>query len=157
VLAGGFAGVKVAAHTTAEHVTGLVDPAADRWLDYSGTAIFAAFAAIGALNTLLTVSVGRQRDLALLRLAGATRARALAVWTCEAVTVLGTVLVLAAGVALATLAPITHTALHTWLPYLPASHLALGVLGVAAVIAAGTVLPAAILTRRPAIESIEAP
>jgi hypothetical protein len=31
------------------------------------------------------------------------------------------------------------------------------VLGVAAVIAAGTVLPAAILTRRPAIESIEAP
>ena len=157
VLAGGFAGVKVAAHTTAEHVTGLVDPAADRWLDYSGTAIFAAFAAIGALNTLLTVSVGRQRDLALLRLAGATRARALAVWTCEAVTVLATVLVLAAGVALATLAPITHTALHTWLPYLPASHLALGVLGVAAVIAAGTVLPAAILTRRPAIESIEAP
>jgi len=79
------------------------------------------------------------------------------VWTCEAVTVLGTVLVLAAGVALATLAPITHTALHTWLPYLPVSHLALGVLGVAAVIAAGTVLPAAILTRRPAIESIEAP
>jgi putative ABC transport system permease protein len=157
VLAGGFAGVKVAAHTTAEHVTGLVDPAADRWLDYSGTAIFAAFAAIGALNTLLTVSVGRQRDLALLRLAGATRARALAVWTCEAVTVLGTVLVLAAGVALATLAPITHTALDTWLPYLPASHVALGVLAGAAVVGAGTVLPAALLTRRPAIESLEAP
>jgi putative ABC transport system permease protein len=157
VLAGGFAGVKVAGHTTAEHVTGIADPVPDRWLDYSGTAIFAAFAAIGALNTLLTVSVGRQRDLALLRLAGATRARVLAVWTCEAGIVLGTVLVLSAGVALATLAPITHTALSTWIPYVPPAYLVAGVLAGASVVAAGTVLPAAVLTRRPAFESVETP
>jgi putative ABC transport system permease protein len=157
VLAGSFAGVKVASHTTAARVTGARDPAADLWLDYAGTTVFVAFALVGALNTLLTVSVGRQRDLALLRLAGATRARVLAVWTCEAVIVLGTVFVLAGGVALATLVPLIHTSLHTWTPYLPPSHLILAALAGAAVVAAGTVLPAAVLTRRPAIESIEAP
>jgi putative ABC transport system permease protein len=157
VLAGSFACVKVATHTTAERVTGVRDPAADLWLDYSGTAIFAAFAAIAALNTLVTVSVGRQRDLALLRLAGATRTRVLAVWTCEAGTVLATVLVLATGVALATLVPVTHTALDTWTPYVPPGYLLAGVLAGAAVVAAGTLLPAVVLTRRPAIESLEAP
>jgi putative ABC transport system permease protein len=60
VLAGSFAGVKIAAHTTAEHVTGVRDPAVDLWLDYSGTAVFVAFAVVGAFNTLLTVSVGRR-------------------------------------------------------------------------------------------------
>jgi putative ABC transport system permease protein len=157
VLAGSFAAVKVAGHTTAAHVTGVRDPAADLWLDYSGTAVFVAFAAVGALNTLLTVSAGRQRDLALMRLAGATRARVLAVLTCEAVVVLGTVLVLAAGVALATLAPLLHTALDTWTPHVPPAHLVLAVLAGAAVVGAGTILPGALLTRRPAIESIEAP
>ena len=41
--------------TTAEHVTGVASPAADRWLDYSGTGAYAAFAAIAAVNTLVTV------------------------------------------------------------------------------------------------------
>lgn len=153
VLAGAFAGVKVVSHTTAEHVTGVRDPAADLWLDYSGTAVFAAFALVGALNTLLTVSLDRERELALLRLAGATRAGVLAIWTWEAVLVLCTVLTVAAGVALATLVPLTRTALHTWTPYLPASWLATGVLAGGVVVATGTVLPAALLMRRPAIES----
>jgi putative ABC transport system permease protein len=153
VLAGSFAAVKVGAHSTAEHVTGVREAAADVWLDYSGTAIFTAFAVIGAINTLLTVSVGRERELALMRLAGATRARVLAVWACEAVLVLATVLVLSAVVALATLAPMTHTAFDS-LPYIPPARLALGVLAGAAVVAAGTLVPAMLLTRRPPIESV---
>jgi putative ABC transport system permease protein len=153
VLAGSFAAVKVGAHSTAEHVTGVREGAADVWLDYSGTAIFTAFAVIGAINTLLTVSVGRERELALMRLAGATRARVLAVWTCEAVLVLGTVLVLSAVVALATLAPMTHTAFDS-LPYIPPARLALGVLAGAAVVAVGTLVPAVVLMRRPPIESV---
>jgi putative ABC transport system permease protein len=156
VLAGSFAAVKVTAHTTAEHVTGVREPAADLWLDYSGTAIFVAFAVIGALNTLLTVSVGRRHELALLRLAGASRARLLAGWTCEAGIVLGTVFVAATGVALATLVPLTHTALDTSLPHVPPSHIALGLFGGAAVVATGTVVPAAVLTHRPAIETVRA-
>jgi len=153
VLAGSFAAVKVGAYATAEHVTGVRPPAADMWLEYSGTAIFVAFAVIGAVNTLLTVSVGRERELALMRLAGATRARVLAVWACEAGLVLGTVLVLAAGVALATLVPMTRTAFGAW-PYIGPAQVALGVLGGAAVVAAGTMVPAAVLTRRPPIESV---
>jgi putative ABC transport system permease protein len=155
VLAGSFAAVKVGMYGTAEHVTGVQPPASDRWLEYSGTAIFVAFAVIGAVNTLLTVSVGRQRELALMRLAGATRARVLAVWACEAGLVLGTVVVLAAGVALATLVPMTHTEFGVWVPYIPPVHLVLGVVGGAAVVAAGTVVPAAVLTRRPPIESVQ--
>jgi putative ABC transport system permease protein len=153
VLAGGFAGVKIGTYGTAEHATGVRPPAADLWLEYSGTAIFVAFAVIGAVNTLLTVSVGRERELALMRLAGATRARVLAVWSCEAGLVLGAVVVLAAGVALATLVPMTHTAFGS-LPYVPPGQLVLGVLAAAAVVGAGTVLPAAVLTRRPPIESV---
>lgn len=153
VLAGSFAAVKVGAHATAEHVTGVRPPAADVWLDYSGTAIFGAFAVIAAINTLLTVSVGRERELALMRLAGATRGRVLAVWACEAGLVLMTVLVLAAGIAFATLAPMTHTALGA-LPYLSPAQAAAGVLIGVAVVAAGTVAPAAVLMRKRPIDSV---
>jgi putative ABC transport system permease protein len=153
VLAGSFAGVKVGVYGTVEHATGVRPPAADMWLEYSGTAIFVAFAVIGAINTLLTVSVGRERELAVMRLAGATRARVLAVWACEAVLVLGTVVVLAAGVALTTLVPMTYTAFDS-LPFVPPGQLALMVLAGAAVVGAGTVLPAAVLVRKPPIASV---
>jgi putative ABC transport system permease protein len=153
VLAGSFAAVKVGAYGTAERATGVRPAAADMWLEYSGTAIFVAFAVIGAVNTLMTVSVGRERELGLMRLAGATRARVLAVWACEAGLVLGTVVVLAAGVAFATLAPMTHTAFGA-LPYIPPAQLVVGLVAGAVVVAAGTVLPAVVLTRRPPIESV---
>jgi putative ABC transport system permease protein len=154
VLAVAFAGVKVAFHTTTAHVTGRAGPAADVWLDYSGTAVYCLFAAVAAVNTLATVVVGRRRDLALLGLAGATRARLLAIVICEAGIVTVTALVLAAGVAGVTLVPIVHTALGTWTPYAPPLTVAAGALVTAGVVAAGTVLPAALLTRRPPIEAV---
>jgi putative ABC transport system permease protein len=155
VLAVGFATIKVAAHTTAAHVTGTPDPAADVWLDYSGTAVYAAFAAVAALNTLVTVMLSRRGEIAATRLAGATRGRVLGVVACEALILTGTGLLAAAGVAVATLTPLLHSALGTWSPYLPLSYLATGVLAVAALVGLGTVLPAALLTRRPAIEAAE--
>jgi len=156
VLAVAFAGVKVAAHTTAAHVTGESDPAWSVWMDYSGTAIYAGFAAVAALNTLLTVTVGRHRDLAITQLAGATRQRLVGVVICEAVIVVVTALALAAFVAAVTLVPLLASELNTWLPYVPAPYLVAGLVGTAAVVAAGTVAPAAVLTRRPAIEAVEA-
>ena len=42
-----------------------------------------------------------------------------------------------------------------WTPYLPPSCLLAGLLGVATLVGLGTVLPAALLTRRPAIEAAE--
>jgi putative ABC transport system permease protein len=153
VLAIAFAAVKVGGHTTTAHLTGEPEPAESLWLDYSGTAVYCAFAAVAALNTLITVMVGRHRDLAVTRLAGATRSRVLGVVTCEAVMVVVTALGLATVVAAVTLLPLLHPRLHTWVPYLPAPYLVAGVLATAAVVAAGTVAPAAVLTRRPAIES----
>jgi putative ABC transport system permease protein len=103
------------------------------------------------------VTVGRQRDFAVTQLAGATRQRVLGVVICEAVIVVVTALFLAAVVAIATLLPLLHTSLDTWMPYLPAPYLVAGALAAAGVVAAGTVAPAAVLTRRPAIELTEAP
>jgi putative ABC transport system permease protein len=45
-----------------------------------------------------------------------------------------------------------HSALGTWLPWMPAHYLVAGVLAVTALVLAGTALPAALAMRRPPIE-----
>jgi putative ABC transport system permease protein len=153
-LAVAFAAVKVASYTTRVHVTGDAGSAADRWLEYSGTAVYTAFAAVAALNTLITLLLARRRDLAVTQLAGGTRRRTLAVVFCEALVVTGTALVVAAVVATTTLLPLLHTALGTWTPWLPLPWLLAGVLGTAALVLTGTVLPATLALRRPPIEVV---
>jgi putative ABC transport system permease protein len=151
-LAIAFGAVKVLSHTTTAHVTGVSEPAADLWTDYSGTSVYVAFAAVAALNTLITVVLAGRRDLAVAQLAGGTRGRVLGVVICEALLVTGTALLVAAVVAGTTLLPMLHSALGTWMPWMPAHYLAAGVLGVAALVLAGTALPAALAMRRPPIE-----
>jgi putative ABC transport system permease protein len=153
-LAVGFAAFTITMGTTTEKVTGVAAPAADRWLEYSGTGAYTAFAAIAAVNTLVTAMQARRRDLAVLRLAGGTRGRTLAVVICEALVVTGTALVAGAVVALTTLLPLLHTALGTWRPWLPASWLLGGVAVTAALVGTGMVLPAAVGLRRAPIEVI---
>lgn len=153
-LAIAFTAVKVIMLKTTEHVTGTAPPAADRWLEYSGTSVYVAFAAVAAVNTLVTVILDRRRDLAITQLAGATRRRALAVIICEALLVTGTALVVGAAVAATTALPLLHTALGTWTPWVPGGWLLTGVLGTAALVLAGTALPAALAMRRPAIEVV---
>ena len=153
-LAIAFTAVKVIMLKTTEHATGTAPPAADRWLEYSGTSVYAAFAAVAAVNTLVTVILARRRDLAITQLAGATRRRALAVVICEALLVTGTALVVGAAVAATTALPLLHTALGTWTPWVPGSWLLTGVLGTAALVLAGTALPAALAMRRPPIEVV---
>jgi putative ABC transport system permease protein len=153
-LAIAFAAVIVLRHTTIVHVTGVAEAPADLWTDYSGTSVYAAFAAVAALNTLITVVLARRRDLAVAQLAGGTRARVLGVVVCEALLVTGTALLVAAGVAAATVLPLLHTALGTWTPWLPPSYLVAGVLGVAALVLTGMVLPAALAMRRRPVEVI---
>jgi putative ABC transport system permease protein len=156
VLAIAFAIVKVAMHTTSAHVTGTADAPADIWLDYAGTGVYCVFAAIAAWNTLITVMARRRRDLAVTRLAGADRRRLLGIVGIEAVIVLGTALVLAAVVGGLTLAPMLHTQLHTWLPYLPTPYLVAGMSMAAVVVAVGMLASAAMLTRRRAIDVVAA-
>ena len=153
-LAIAFAAVKVIMIKTAEHVTGTAGDSADNWLEYSGTAVYVAFAAVAAVNTLVTVVLSRRHDLAVTRLAGATRRRTLAVVVCEALLVTGTALVVGAAVAVTTTLPMLHTALGTWTPWVPASWLLTGIAGTAALVLAGTALPAALALRRPPIEVV---
>jgi putative ABC transport system permease protein len=153
-LAIAFTAVKVIMLKTTEHVTGTAPPAADRWLEYSGTSVYVAFAAVAAVNTLVTVILARRRDLAITQLVGATRRRALAVVICEALLVTGTALVVGAAVAATTALPLLHTALGTWTPWVPGGWLLTGVLGTAALVLAGTALPAALAMRRPPIEVV---
>lgn len=156
VLAAAFAVVKVAIHTTTASVTGTSDPPADLWTDYSGTAVYSAFAGVAALNCLITVLVGRRRDLAAMQLAGGTRRDLIRMAWCEAAIVTATALVLAAAVAGATLVPILHTSLDRWLPYIPIPIVAAGMILVGAVVATGMVAPAAVLTRRSPTEVVGA-
>ena len=152
VLAMAFAGVKIAARTTSAAVTGSAGPPAEVWTDWSGTAVFCAFAGVAALNALVTVLVSRGRDLAVLQLVGGTRRRLLLMVSGEAALVATTAVLLAGLAAGATLLPMLHTSLGTWLPRVPAPALAAGLVLAFGLVAAGTVLPAAVLTRRPALE-----
>jgi ABC-type antimicrobial peptide transport system permease subunit len=119
-----------------------------------GWTVSCAFAAVAALNALITVLVGRGRDLAVARLAGGTRADVVRIVAVEAGIVTVTGLVLSTGVAVATLVPMLHADMHTWLPYVPAPTMAAGIALAASVVAAGMVAPAAVLTRRPPIDVV---
>lgn len=151
-LAAAFAAVKVLIHTTAEHVTGVPEAAADLWTEYSGTAVYVTFAAVAAVNTLITVVLSRRRELAVTQLAGGTRGQVLGVVVCEALIVTGTALVVATAVALTVLVPVLHTAFGVRMPWMPASYLLTGVATTAALVLAGTAVPAALAMRRPAVE-----
>jgi putative ABC transport system permease protein len=148
VLATAFAIVKIATHTTAEHVTGIADPAMDLWTDYSGTTVYCAFAGVAALNCFATVLVGRRRDLATMQLAGATRHTLMRIVAIEAAIVAVVAVAIAAVLAATTLAPMLHTSLGVWLPYVPVTTVVAGVVLVGIVVAAGMVTPAAVLTRQ---------
>jgi putative ABC transport system permease protein len=153
-LATSFAAVKVAGHTTVARVTG-VDEARDvLWLDYSGTAVYTAFATVAALATLVTVTVGRRREFATVRLAGATRAHTLRIVACEAFVVVATGLVVAVAAAATLLVPLLHASLGVTTPWLPAGAVFTGVLGVVLVVGLGMLLPAAVLLRRPPLEAV---
>jgi putative ABC transport system permease protein len=156
MLAGAFAMVKVAVHTTTTRVTGQADSAADVWTDYSGTVIYVTFAGVAALNCLITVVVNRRRDLATMQLIGGSRRTLVGMTVIEAAIVSATAVVLAAGVAGVTLTPVLHTALGRWLPYFPPLVPVAGVLLMAGVVAAGMVAPAATVTRSAPIEVVAA-
>ncbi|MBO4209837.1 FtsX-like permease family protein [Micromonospora echinofusca] len=154
VLAIAFAMVKVVVHTTSGHVHGRPDRAAEVWTDYSGTAVYVAFAAVAAVNTLVTVLLSRRRELAVTRLVGASRVRALAVIVCEAQIVTLTAVVVGTVVAMVTMVPMLHGMLGTWTPHLPPGQLTLGLAVVVGLVLLGTVAPALVVTRRRPVESL---
>lgn len=155
VLAAAFTILKVAMHTTATRV-GASDSAADAWTDYSGTAIYAAFAGVAALNCLVTVVVNRRGDLAAMQLLGADRRTLVRMTLVEAAIVTATAVVLAIGVAGITLVPMLQSAFGRWLPYFPPVVPIASLVLVAGIVVTGMVAPAAVLTRRAPIDVVAA-
>jgi putative ABC transport system permease protein len=156
VLAAAFAAVKIAVHTTTTRVTGVAEPTADVWTDYSGTLIYAAFAAVAAMNCLVTVVVNRRRELATMQLLGGSRRSLVTMTLIEAVVVSVTAVVLASGVAGITLVPMLHSSLGRWVPYLPSVVPVAGVTLVGCLVAVGMAGPVAALTRSAPIDVIAA-
>jgi putative ABC transport system permease protein len=144
VLAAAFAGIKIAAHTTAG--TG-IGPADEPWADYSGTAIYCAFAGIAALNCFVTVMITRRQSFAAIQLAGATRRTLIAIVTIEAGLVAAVAASVAATVAVVTLSPILHHSVGVWFPRVGPALLGLWVAAVAGVVGLGMVVPVVVGSR----------
>ncbi|MFD0345330.1 FtsX-like permease family protein [Kitasatospora aburaviensis] len=118
-----------AAELSAELSTGLttgpaassVTSASDIWLRQAELAMLVCFATVATVNTLVALTVDRRREFALLRLAGATRHRLLAVLGVEAVLTAAVGVLLGAGVAAAASAAFSTAVTGTMAPAVPAA------------------------------------
>lgn len=147
VLSISFATIQNGMLATAARATGDADTM-DRWMTFGGTASTVLFAAVAALNCLITVNVGRGRDLATMTLSGGSRRTLLCISTVEALVFAATGLLIAGAISAVTLIPIAHASYHLWIPYLPLWSMAVGALAVIGLVGSGMVGTAAILTRR---------
>ncbi len=118
---------------------------------YLGLALIIAFAAITAVNTLVMSVLGRSRELALLRLVGATRRQVMRMLGWETTTVVLLAVTVGSVVSAATLVAYSTGMTGDSTPYTPASQY-LAIIGAAALLALlATALPArAALGHRPA-------
>jgi putative ABC transport system permease protein len=155
--------------TLAEHTPGLsvVDRAAMRaadaeqarvsgWVNYLMIAVLLAFIAVAAANSLVMATGERARELALLRLVGATSRQVTRMIRVEALAVIGFGVLLGLAIAAATLVPFSLAIAETAVPSLPWQVL-VGVLAGATVLGLGaSELPARNALRRDPVEVIGA-
>jgi putative ABC transport system permease protein len=116
----------------------------NRWLGPLFVAMIFAFTSIAVINTLTMIALRRRRELALLRLVGATarQVRSMARWEAVLIVMIG----LGVGLAITAAArlPLTHVLDGSLHPYVPAVPLA-AILGTSALLA---LLALAVPTRR---------
>jgi putative ABC transport system permease protein len=92
---------------------------ASAWVNYLIIGVLMAFVAIAAVNSLVMAVGERARELALLRLVGATRTQAIRMIRWEALAVIGFGVFIGLAVAAATLVPFSLAIAETAVPYLP--------------------------------------
>ena len=109
------------------------DRETNNWLFRILAAIVFVFTAIAVVNTLTMIALHRTRELALLRLVGATRRQALAMARWEGGMVVGLGLGIGALIALTALVPTSKVITGSYAPYAPVGLVAL-VLGTAAAV-----------------------
>jgi putative ABC transport system permease protein len=114
------------------------------WLGPFFVAMLFAFTSIAVVNTLVMIALRRRRELALLRLTGATtrQVRSMARW--EAILIITIGLGLGLAIAATALLPLSHAFTGGFRPYAPAGWLA-AILGVSALLA---LVALAVPTRR---------
>lgn len=151
VLAIAFAGVKLATIATMAHF-GQGTTSEDAFTDYSGTFICVMFAAIAALNCLITLSIARRRNLAIIQLAGASRRQIMTISWVQSLIIALLGLILGSIIACLTLFPLIYKLFGIWVPYLSLNAIVGGIVLVVAVVAAGLVVPSVLLTRKRPIE-----
>ena len=106
----------------------------NHWLGPFFVAMIFAFTSIAVLNTLIMIVLRRRRELALLRLVGATarQVRSMARWEAILIIVIG--LGIGLAIAATALLPLSHALTGGFRPYTPAGWLA-AILGVSALLA----------------------
>jgi len=112
------------------------DQETNRWLGPLFVAIIFVFTSIAVVNTLVMIAVRRGRELALLRLTGASRRqiRAMARW--EAVLIVAIGLGVGLAIAAAALLPLSHALTGELRPHVPTERLA-AILGISTLLAVG--------------------
>lgn len=106
----------------------------DHWLGLFFVAMTFAFTSIAVLNTLIMIALRRRRELALLRLVGATpgQVRSMARWEASLIIAIG--LGIGLAIAATALLPLSHAFTGGFRPYAPAGWFA-AILGVSALLA----------------------
>ena len=128
----------------------------DGWVNFLMIGVLVAFIAVAAANSLVMAIGERSRELALLRLVGATPRQVTRMIRFEALAVIGFGVLLGLAIAAATLVPFSLAIAQTAIPYLPWQVLA-GVLAGATVLGLGaSELPARNALRRDPVEVIGA-
>ena len=126
----------------------------NHWLGPFFVAMLFAFTSIAIVNTLIMIALRRRRELALLRLTGATtrQVRSMARWEAVLIIIIG----LGTGLAIAATAllPLSHALTGTLRPYTPAGWLA-AIVGVSALLAlVALALPTRHVLRTRPVEAI---
>ncbi|WP_031025838.1 ABC transporter permease [Streptomyces albus] len=123
------------------------DRAVNRWGNLTMALVLAGFAAVAAANTLVMTVAERRRELAALRLVGATRRQVLRMVHWESALVAVSALGLGTAIALVTLFPMID-GLFQAPPYIPPGLYAAMAAGVAGLTLAATTIPARLLLAR---------
>jgi putative ABC transport system permease protein len=143
-LAVRYPGLRVTDRTATLTSANDADRETNRWLTPLFVAIIFAFTSIAVINTLTMIALRRGRELALLRLTGATprQVRSMARWEAVLIVTIGVAIGLA--ISATALLPLSHALTGGYRPYVPVRPL-IAILGTSALLA---LLALAIPTRR---------
>jgi len=125
-------------------------------VNYVAMGLIIAFSAIAVVNTLAMSTTDRSRELALLRLVGATRRQVLRMLRLETLTALIVSVFAGTGIALITLSAFGRGMTGSALPYVPPAGYALVIAAVAALALVATSLPARLALRARPAEAVGA-